>query len=55
MTKDKYNKLCDFCEQITARVDSVDLVRKDFTQAYKWEKKYDMISVGESCIFVHKL
>ena len=54
ITKDRYNKLCDFCERITARVDCADLVREGYTQAYKWEKKYDMFSVGNSCILVHK-
>ena len=54
MTKEKYNRLCDFCSQINDGVDCVDLRRKGYTQAYKWEKKFDMISVGESRIVVHK-
>ncbi len=55
MTKDKYNKLCDFCERIiTASVDCAELVREGFTQAYKWEKKFDVFSVGDSRILVHK-
>ena len=55
ITRDRYNKLCDFCERITARVDCADLVREGYTQAYKWEKKYDMFSVGNSCSASTKL
>ena len=54
LTKEHYHRICKFCEQITDGVDQADLVRKGYLQAYKWAKKYDMLSVGGSRILVPK-
>ena len=35
LTKEHYHRICEFCEQITDRVDCADLVRKGYIQAYK--------------------
>jgi hypothetical protein len=54
LTKTQYDRICNFCEQITDGVDCADLVRKGYVQAYKWENQYDMLSVGGSRILVSK-
>ncbi len=54
LTKEHYDRICDFCEQITDGVYFADLVCKGYIQAYKWAKKYDMLSVGGSRILVSK-
>jgi hypothetical protein len=38
LTKKHYDRICDFCEQITDGVDCADLVKEGYVQAYKWAK-----------------
>ena len=54
LAKEQYHRICVFCEHITDGVDCVDLVHEGFIQAYKWVKKYVMLSVGRSHILVSK-
>ena len=44
LTKEHYHMICEFCEQIIDGVDCADLVCKGYIQAYKWAKKYGMLS-----------